>query len=54
MIAPGITQSEYGGFSLLFPPRPIESIFDKFPANSQYSLTEQLMFFVHLEDSVKN
>ncbi len=43
MIGPGIAQSEYGGFSLLFPPQPIPNIFNKFSTSTSYSLAEQLV-----------
>jgi hypothetical protein len=45
MIGPGIAESEYGGLSLLFPPRPVTNIFDLPAAESGFAnLAEQLLY----------
>jgi len=44
MVGPGIAKAEYGGLSLLFPPKPIENVFIKYPASNFQNLTEQLTF----------
>ncbi len=45
LIGPGISESEYGGLSLLFPPRHVENIFD-LPAEEYdfRNLAEQLVY----------
>ncbi len=45
LIGPGISESEYGGLSLLFPPRPVENIFE-LPADEFdfRNLAEQLVY----------
>ncbi|MBW8887865.1 MAG: hypothetical protein JF616_08930 [Fibrobacteres bacterium] len=45
MIGPGIAESEYGGLSLLFPPRPVPNVFD-LPAKEFgfANLAEQLLY----------
>ena len=43
MIGPGIAQAEYGGLSLLYPPRPIRDIFQSTQATQCHNLTEQLV-----------
>ena len=45
LIGPGIAESEYGGLSLLFPPRPVRNVFD-FPQEEFgfRSLAEQLLY----------
>jgi hypothetical protein len=45
MIGPGIAESEYGGLSLLFPPRPVPNVFDLPAAEFGFaSLAEQLLY----------
>jgi hypothetical protein len=45
MIGPGIAESEYGGLSLLFPPRPVANIFELPAAESGFAnLAEQLLY----------
>jgi hypothetical protein len=45
LIGPGIAESEYGGLSLLFPPRPVRNVFD-LPAEEFgfQGLAEQLLY----------
>jgi hypothetical protein len=45
MIGPGIAESEYGGLSLLFPPRPVRNVFE-LPAGEFgfANLAEQLLY----------
>ncbi|MDB5106884.1 MAG: hypothetical protein JWP91_4573 [Fibrobacteres bacterium] len=45
LIGPGIAESEYGGLSLLFPPRPVRNVFDLAPEEFGFrSLAEQLLY----------
>jgi hypothetical protein len=45
LIGPGIAESEYGGLSLLFPPRPVRNVFDMPMEESGFrSLSEQLLY----------
>jgi hypothetical protein len=45
LIGPGIAESEYGGLSLLFPPRPVRNVFDFPPEEFGFrSLAEQLLY----------
>lgn len=45
MIGPGIAESEYGGLSLLFPPRPVANVFELPAAESGFAnLAEQLLY----------
>jgi hypothetical protein len=45
LIGPGIAESEYGGLSLLFPPRPVPNIFEAPAAESGFAnLSEQLLY----------
>jgi len=45
LIGPGIAESEYGGLSLLFPPRPVRNVFDLPPEEFGFhTLAEQLLY----------
>ncbi len=44
LIGPGIAEAEYGGVSLLFPPRFIPDVFSSFPSSRFADATEQLVF----------
>ena len=44
MIGPGIAELEYGGLSLLFPPRPTFNPFESRKATKGYSLAEKLLW----------
>ncbi len=44
LIGPGIAEAEYGGLSLLFPPRPIPDIFAATNQKAFHNLTEQLVY----------
>jgi hypothetical protein len=45
LIGPGIAESEYGGLSLLFPPRPVRNVFEIPPEEGGFrSLAEQLLY----------
>jgi hypothetical protein len=45
MIGPGIAEAEYGGLSLLFPPRPVRNVFDLPPGEFGFAnLAEQLLY----------
>lgn len=45
MIGPGIAESEYGGLSLLFPPRPIRNVFELPASEFGFAdLSEQLLY----------
>jgi hypothetical protein len=45
LIGPGIAESEYGGLSLLFPPRPVANVFEIDPEEAGFkSLAEQLLY----------
>ncbi len=45
MIGPGIAESEYGGLSLLFPPRPVPNVFELPPGEFGFAnLAEQLLY----------
>jgi hypothetical protein len=45
MIGPGIAESEYGGLSLLFPPRPVPNVFELPAAEFGFAnLAEQLLY----------
>ncbi len=54
MIGPGITESQYGGLSLLFPPRPIQDVFKLFPPSEFQSLAEQLLYgaLMHSDEKI--
>jgi hypothetical protein len=55
LIGPGIAESEYGGLSLLFPPRPVRNVFD-LPAEEFgfRSLAEQLAYGALLNSAERN
>jgi hypothetical protein len=55
LIGPGIAESEYGGLSLLFPPRPVRNVFD-LPAEEFgfRSLSEQLVYGALLNSAERN
>jgi hypothetical protein len=45
LIGPGIAEAEYGGLSLLFPPRPVANVFEIDPEEAGFkSLAEQLLY----------
>lgn len=45
LIGPGVAESEYGGLSLLFPPRPVANVFELSPREFDFrSLSEQLVY----------
>lgn len=55
LIGPGIAESEYGGLSLLFPPRPVRNVFDLPPEESGFrSLSEQLLYGALLNSEEKS
>ncbi len=55
LIGPGIAESEYGGLSLLFPPRPVRNVFAA-PAEEMglRSLSEQLVYGALLNSEEKS
>jgi hypothetical protein len=55
LIGPGIAESEYGGLSLLFPPRPVRNVFE-LPAGEFgfRSLAEQLAYGALLNSGERN
>ncbi|HKP96459.1 MAG TPA: hypothetical protein VJ385_11945 [Fibrobacteria bacterium] len=55
LIGPGIAESEYGGLSLLFPPRPVRNVFEIPPEEAGFrSLSEQLMYGALLNSEEKS
>lgn len=55
LIGPGIAESEYGGLSLLFPPRPVSNVFDLPPEESGFrNLSEQLLYGALLNSEEKS
>ena len=54
LIGPGIAESEYGGLSLLFPPRPVQNIFALPAGESGFqNLAEQLVYGALLNSEEK-
>lgn len=55
LIGPGIAESEYGGLSLLFPPRPVRNVFE-LPAEEFgfRGLAEQLVYGALLNSAERN
>ncbi|HLP43535.1 MAG TPA: hypothetical protein VK465_18685, partial [Fibrobacteria bacterium] len=55
LIGPGIAEAEYGGLSLLFPPRPVRNVFDLPPEEFGFrGLAEQLVYGALLNSAEKN
>lgn len=55
MIGPGIAESEYGGLSLLFPPRPVGNVFDlPLEEYGLESLSERLVYGALLNSREKS
>lgn len=55
LIGPGISESEYGGLSLLFPPRPVRNVFDLPLEEAGFrSLSEQLVYGALLNSEEKS
>ncbi|MEO7424716.1 MAG: hypothetical protein ABI036_05975 [Fibrobacteria bacterium] len=55
MIGPGIAESEYGGLSLLFPPRPVRNVFDMTAQElGLENLAEQLLYGALLNSEEKS
>ncbi len=44
MLGPGIAEAEYGGLSLLFPPRPVTEVFSRRSKLDFHNLAEQLLY----------
>jgi hypothetical protein len=55
LIGPGIAESEYGGLSLLFPPRPVRNVFELPPGEFGFqNLAEQLLYGALLNSEEKS
>lgn len=55
LIGPGIAESEYGGLSLLFPPRPVRNVFELPPGEFGFrNLAEQLAYGALLNSGERN
>ncbi|MDB5049351.1 MAG: hypothetical protein JWO30_2422 [Fibrobacteres bacterium] len=55
LIGPGIAESEYGGLSLLFPPRPVRNVFEMpLEEFGFHSLSEQLLYGALLNSEEKS
>jgi|GEM_PF-441563 len=55
LIGPGVAESEYGGLSLLFPPRPVRNVFEMPTENSGFNgLAEQLLYGALLNSREKS
>lgn len=55
LIGPGVAESEYGGLSLLFPPRPVRNVFEMPTRESGFNgLAEQLLYGALLNSREKS